>query len=273
MTGVIQFPAGASQVGQNPGRRLASTRAVLALMLREMSTSYGRSPGGYIWAIVEPAAAIALLTAIFSIGFRAPPIGNDFAVFYATGMLPFLAFSHISAAVAAAINFSKSLLAYPSVTFVDAILARFFLNLLTQLLVFAIIMVSLPWLLGAPISLNLMRIIQALSLTACLALGIGTLNCYLASMFPIWQRIWSVLTRPLFLVSGVIFIFEIVPQPYRDYLWYNPLIHIVSLMREGFFAGYDAAWASPLFVMLISSLSFAAGLLFLQRFHRDILHK
>ena len=35
-------------------RRFASFRAIGALILREMATSYGRSPGGYIWAILEP---------------------------------------------------------------------------------------------------------------------------------------------------------------------------------------------------------------------------
>ncbi|MDJ0823602.1 MAG: sugar ABC transporter permease, partial [Paracoccaceae bacterium] len=35
-------------------RRFATARAVMALMLREMSTSFGRSPGGYLWAILEP---------------------------------------------------------------------------------------------------------------------------------------------------------------------------------------------------------------------------
>ena len=273
MQAVIHFPKSATTGHQMRRCRFGTVRAVFALMLREMSTTYGQSPGGYTWAILEPAAAIALLSAIFAIGFRAPPIGHDFAIFYATGMLPFLAFTHVSAAVSAAINYSKSLLAYPSVTFVDAILARFLLNMMTQVVVFLIIMTSLLWFLEARSTFDILIILQSLMLTGCLALGIGTFNCFLASMFPLWQRIWSVITRPLFLVSGVIFILEIVPQPYRDYLWYNPLIHVVSLMRSGFYAGYDATWASPLFVVLVSSISFTIGLIFLRRYHRDILHR
>ncbi|MEL6475009.1 MAG: sugar ABC transporter permease, partial [Pseudomonadota bacterium] len=33
-------------------RRFASLRSIIALMLREMATSYGRSPGGYLWAVL-----------------------------------------------------------------------------------------------------------------------------------------------------------------------------------------------------------------------------
>ena len=42
------------------GRSFASLRCVIALMLREMATTYGRSPGGYLWVMLEPIAGIAL---------------------------------------------------------------------------------------------------------------------------------------------------------------------------------------------------------------------
>ena len=92
-------------------RKFATPRAIVALMLREMATTYGRSPGGYIWAVLEPAAGIALLTAIFSLGFRSPPIGSNFPIFYATGLVPFLAFIDVTNKTAASVTFSKPLLA------------------------------------------------------------------------------------------------------------------------------------------------------------------
>ena len=103
-------------------RRFASIRTIFALMLREMITTYGRSPGGYLWAVLEPAAGIALLSLVFSVGFRSPALGVSFAMFYATGMVPFVFFNDINLKVSRALLFSKPLMAYPTVTFVDAIL-------------------------------------------------------------------------------------------------------------------------------------------------------
>ena len=71
-------------------------RAVGALILREMATTHGKSPGGFLWAIAEPVAAIALLSFAFSLIFVAPPLGRDFALFYATGFLPFFLFLDVS---------------------------------------------------------------------------------------------------------------------------------------------------------------------------------
>ncbi len=68
----------------------ATGRVVAALMLREMSTTSGRNPGGYIWSILEPVAGIALMSWIFiTIGLSSPGLGTNFAMFYATGLLPF----------------------------------------------------------------------------------------------------------------------------------------------------------------------------------------
>ena len=119
-----------------PSRRFKSGRVITALMLREMSTTYGRSPGGYLWAVLEPIGSIAMMTLILEVGLRirAPSLGTNFPLFFATGVMPFMMYQRTQAKVAMSLQFSRALLFYPGVTFVDAILARFFLNVLTQLI-------------------------------------------------------------------------------------------------------------------------------------------
>ena len=65
---------------QPPSRGLASSqqetgfpmaRTIGALVMREMSSTYGKSTGGYLWVILEPIAGIVLLTVIFSIALLA----------------------------------------------------------------------------------------------------------------------------------------------------------------------------------------------------------
>ncbi len=255
------------------GRPWASARAILALMLREMATTYGRSPGGYIWALIEPVAGIALLTLIFSTGFQAPSMGVNFPIFYATGLIPFLLFTDVSGKVALALLFSKPLLAYPAVTFIDAILARFFINILTQLTVATVVFVSILLIFDTRLTPDIGLIAEALFFAALLALGVGVINAFAFCRFPIWQRAWSILTRPLFIVSGVFFTLETIPAPYDDYLWYNPLIHIVGIMRQGFYAGYDAAYVSRAYLLYLPLLLMAIGLVFLRRFHREIVNE
>ncbi|WP_109468740.1 ABC transporter permease [Albibacillus kandeliae] len=253
-------------------RRFATLRTVLALMLREMSTRYGNTPGGYVWAILEPLGAILVLSVGFSLVLRSPSLGTSFLLFYATGYLPFSLFNSISNTTARALNFSRALLRYPAVTWLDAVLARFLLNTLTSVVIATLLCGSILILEDAHAALDAPPVIEGFVLTMLLGLGVGTVNCALIGLLPVWEVAWSIITRPLFLASGVLYIYEDLPQMARDILWYNPLIHVIGLIRTGFYPTYAAAYVNTLYVLGLSLALLAMGLILLGRYHRDILN-
>ncbi len=257
-----------------PSRRYKSARVITALMLREMSTTYGRSPGGYLWAILEPIGSIAMMTVILAIGLRirVPSLGTNFPLFFATGVMPFVMYQRTQAKVANSLQFSRALLFYPGVTFMDAILARFFLNVLTQLMVTYIVMTGLLLIFDTRAMFDAGPVILSLTMAAALGLGVGTLNCYLFSLFPLWQSLWGILTTPLFFMSAIFFVLEDLPVYARDVLWYNPLAHVTGLMREGFYPTYEATYVSPIYVFSIAGGVLAFGLLLLGRHYRAIIN-
>jgi capsular polysaccharide transport system permease protein len=253
-------------------RAFSGGRSIAALVLREMATTYGRSPGGYLWAVAEPLAGIVLLTVIFSIGFQAPSLGVSFPLFYATGLLPFLLFVDVSGKVATALLFSRPLLAYPAVSFLDAILARFALNLAVQGLVAYLILTGILGFTDTRVSPDYPLVLGGFALAAVLALGVGVMNCWLFTRFAVWQRVWSIVMRPMFIVSCIFFVFDAIPQPWRDMLWFNPLVHAVGLVRRGVYAGYDAPYVSVAYVVGLALVLGCLGLIFLRRHHRDLLN-
>ena len=181
---------------RHPLTRFPAIRTIGALIFREMSTSYGKSPGGFIWTVLEPVCGIALLTVIFSLAVRVPPMGSSFALFYATGLLPFLMFLDISRRIAQALAFSKQLLFYPGVTFIDAIVARFILACMIHALVWIIVLTGITYYDNVELILDLPRIVSAFLMAAGLALGVGCANCFLMRRFPLWSNIWAIITRP-----------------------------------------------------------------------------
>ncbi len=249
-----------------------STRSIGALILREISSSYGRTAGGYLWAILEPLAGIALLTFLFSLAFDAPPLGDNFAIFYATGILPFTMYTQVYVKLMVAIWYSKPLLQYPVITFMDALIGRFVLTFLTQVLVFCLIFTGVLWIYDPQVSLDLELIALAIAMTAVLGAGIGILNCLMISVLPSWQRLWNIAHKPMFIISSIFYIFEAVPEPYRSILWYNPLIHIVGTLRQATFSSYHASYASPAYVFAIGLTCLVVGLFFLRRWHKDFLY-
>ncbi|MDO5657393.1 MAG: ABC transporter permease [Paracoccus sp. (in: a-proteobacteria)] len=257
----------------NGTRRFAMLRTIWALMLREMSTTYGKTGGGYIWAILEPVAGIALLTMVFSVVSRQPMLGVNFQIFYATGLVPLLLFTQISSKVATSLQFSRALLFYPAVTYTDALIARILVNLLTQLLVGYIIFAGIMIFWETRTDPQIGPILMSYAMISALAVGVGVLNCFLFSFFPVWEKLWSILTRPLFIISCIFFTLEAVPRPWRDYLWYNPVAHAIGEMRNGFYHSYSADYVSYSYVFGISAVCTLLGLALLQRYHRYILNE
>lgn len=248
-----------------------SVRCVAALLLREMSVSHGRLWGGYLWAVLEPAAGIALLSMLFSMAFHAPPLGNSFPIFYASALLPYTLYVQMNVKLMQSIWFSKPLLQHRAISFIDAIFSRTILTAMTQLVVFVVVILVILALFQPRVTVRVEIIALSLSMAAALGMGVGVLNCFLSSSFPVWQRIWGILHRPMFLISGIFFVFEAIPAVYRDILWFNPLIHIIGVMRRGFYPTYEASYAEPLYVFGLSLTCLVVGLFFLRLRHRDIL--
>lgn len=255
-----------------PKLRYQGTRAVTALILREMTTTYGRSPGGYFWAVAQPVALIVVLAFAFSLLLRSPPLGTNFTMFYATGLLPLRMFQMLSTNVGGALQFSKPLLGYPRVTFVDAILGRALLTVLTQLIVGLVILGGISLYYDSTDIMTPEIILEAYVLATILGVGVGTLNCFLFTLLPVWRLIWGIATGPLIILSAVIYLFESLPLSAQNILWYNPLVHIVGLMRMGFYSTYSPSYISVAYLLVWSLIPAFFGVMMLRRYGRSIIY-
>lgn len=264
-------PAGPARPARNGLFRMA--RTVVALMLREISTSYGRSAGGYVWALADPILGIALLTAVFqgAMGNTRPLIGTNFPLFYASGYLVFQMYHDIGNKVAQSLRFSRPLLAYPAVTFVDALIARLILNTVTHVIVFAVVIGGIAMIFRLPMVMDVSTVLRALGLTALFGAGVGTMNCFLSMRFPVWERAWSILSRPLFLMSGIFYTYGLMPRAVQEVLWWNPILQLVGLMRRGIYSVYPADYVSEGYIVSLSLVLLASGLLLIWRRYRDLL--
>jgi len=253
--------------------RFGGMRSISALMLREMESTYGRQPGGYIWAILQPVGMIVLLSLAFSMLVHKPPLGTSFIFFYASGFLPFDIYTSMSSKISGALMYSRPLLAYPRVTWVDTILARLLLNALTALMVFFIVILGIMMLYETRARIDLGPLLTGLGMAITLGTGVGLVNCVLIGLYPVWGIIWGILSRPLFLGSGVLFLLEDMPSNIQHFLLWNPLIHVAGLVRRGLFSTYDAPYVSLSYGYGVGLLLCTVGLIFLRAHYKTVLQQ
>ncbi|MGK9286926.1 ABC transporter permease [Sinorhizobium meliloti] len=245
-------------------------RVTAALIVREMSTRFGSKPGGYLWAIFDPVAHVALMTLIFQAIARMPALGLSFPLFFASGYLPFAFYQRMSGFMAGTVKANKALFSYPIVTPFDAIVSRFILQLMTDTLVTILILLMILELDGVTQPMNIGGMIEAAGAAALLGLGIGTINIVMFGRFPVYEQIFSIVNRPLFMVSGVFFLPESLPNPFRDFLLYNPLAHIIMWFRESIYPEYRADVLDKDYVIEFALVCFVAGLVLLTASMREI---
>lgn len=246
-------------------------RVVTALLRREMATRYGRTAGGYFWAVAEPAGMIGMMSFAFAALARRPDIGQSFIVFFATGFLSFGFYRETAAQLFGAVRANRALLTYPNVAVYDAMVARLILQTLTNCLVTVVILTAAVGFSGQPVRLDAVWIAGALGAATLLAFGVGVSNAVLFQMFPLYQRIFMIVNRPLFIISGVLFTPEILPTQLREALAWNPLVHVVAGFRTGFYPTYSSELSRLEYPALLGLGTLALGLLLMRRFHERLM--
>lgn len=246
-------------------------RVIGALMMREVSTRFGKTPGGFLWAIIQPLGMIIMLGMAFSLIARVPALGTSFILFKATGLLVFQAFMNNSRTVGYALSYSRPLLAYPGVSWVHAVSARAFLNTYVTFLVSLLILSGIILFEDLQLIIGWGDVIAAMVLAALMGTGFGLLNAFLFERVKIWEQIWRILTAPLMIASGIFMTFESLPPFAQHILWYNPIMHLTGLMRAGFYSTYEPQYISLVFVGLCTVIPMFFGVVLLRRYNRELL--
>lgn len=261
------------QTGMSKNKPFSLWRVVFALMMREMATTYGKSYFGYLWAVLDPIGGIAVLSIAFSLAFSNPALGESFPLFYATGYLPFVFYNIMQQRLNGAIRENKQLLFYPRVTYVDAILSRFILTLITQLLVVMIVFTSIINFFDVQVRMDYLLVLVSMLIAALLGLGIGVLNSVIIHLLPGWRNLWGIITRPIFLVSCIFYLFDSLPDWAQSVLWYNPLVHIIGLTRQGTYESYEGDYVVWLYPTIVGAITLFFGMLLLRRYGAQMINE
>jgi capsular polysaccharide transport system permease protein len=236
-------------------------RVVHALILRETRTRFGDSRLGYGWALLEPALHILMLSLVFAVMMHGrPPIGEQFFMFYYTGVIPYHLFVHTSSSMTYAITSNGSLLQLPLVSTFDVLMARGLLELLTDTLVALILLTAFGAIGLGALPQDFGGIAAALLAVWLLGCGCGFVNAVVNGFTKSWDKIWAQLTRLLYFCSGIFYVPGMMPDWIRDILVWNPVLHAVDWFRASFFQEYEPHWLDRCYLSIAAVVALLAGL-------------
>lgn len=241
------------------------SRVIGALILRETKTRYGEHKIGFLWAFIEPMLLVLIVSAILKGMGTQIPSDMPMIVFMIAGFVPFTIFRDTMSQIIGAISSNHSLLAFPQVTTFDVIVARALLELAVLICVFAILLLVAAAF-GNDIRVEKpLGVLAACGLLSISGLGIGFVVASLSPIVPsVRQFVTAVLGRPLFLSSGLFYVAESLPPTVREWLLYNPILHMIELVRSSYFIEFESRHASWSYATSCAFTVLAFGLLFHQ---------
>lgn len=258
-----------------PRSPLAVTLAVWrAIFLREALDRLFDMRAAWFWLLMEPVLHIAFITFIFTVIRMRTVGGIDVAVWIIVGMLAFFMFRRTAMQVMHAVDSNKPLFAYRQVKPFDTSIVRGGLEAFLMVMVAMVILTAAAFLGHDVFPDDPLLVLVAIFGLWLFGLGYGLVASVLMALVPETEHILKIVMLPLYLISGVIMPISAVPQPYRDILLINPLVHGLELVRQGFSSYYHmvpGVSIGYLYMWGIVSLFF--GLMLYRRFALQLVMK
>ena len=246
-------------------------RVLYALLMRELQTRYGSRKLGFVWQILEVLANVAIFAMLKYLLDIQHPQGLNMILFLTSGIIPFLYFSNVATKFLSTIDANRALLIIPNVKLLDFYYARWLLESVASIIILclgfylAIVFVENNnhyYLVDYQVN-DYGLIMQGLALIGFIAFGYGILTTAIVSIFPGLKLLIAVIKKVLYFTSGVIFALEIVPYRYHDLLSWNPVVHCMAIIRQGFFYDYHTYdyFNDINYVIIFGFVMLASGLL------------
>ncbi|ENX64527.1 MULTISPECIES: ABC transporter permease [Acinetobacter] len=242
--------------------------AVRALFLRELQTRFGQFRLGYLWILLEPALHIGVLLLLFGRISHTIP-GMEFEVFLVNGIIPFFLFRTTVIQSLSAVQANKGLFSYKPVKPIDTLIARCFLELFLYFVAYLFFSAILLWF-GFTISFEAIpTLLGYWVLLSLFSFGLGLIFMVVGDISQELNKFIPMLFFILYFLSAVIYTIHLVPVEYQEYLLWNPIIHLLELMRHTVAPNYPLVQGISLTYVLewiIGSLFL--GLLLYKRFEQ-----
>ncbi|MBM95378.1 MAG: ABC transporter [Oceanospirillaceae bacterium] len=233
---------------------------VSALMIRELKTRFGSSRLGYFWAVAEPALQASIIAVLFTIIGRTSLSGVPVALFLIVGILPFRGFFKIAVQLSAAIKSNKALFCYRQVLPIDPFITRLLIETATYVIVYIVLFLIMGWVGFSVVPEKPLELAMVNLIMFAMASGYGLVLCSSALYYEDTTKIVSLITQPLFFLSGVFFAITMVPAQYWHYLTWNPLLHITEISRDAMFSSYETPVGDWGYIITITICLWGLGL-------------
>ena len=226
-------------------------RIIWALTLRETVTRFGREGLGMLWMIGEPALFVIGVMIIFSFIDSGYPYGISPAEWLAVSYPTLLFWRNGTGRVTGAIEQNRSLLHHQPIRPMDILYARILLEFASAMAVFLFLFPVFVAVGICHLPSNLLIMAVGYLLIIWFSFGFVLIMAGLAEISETIEKTSHIILYLMLPFTGVFFPTFVVPEPYRSYLLYFPLIDAVDYFHHGYFGPSIPSYYDMRYTLLV----------------------
>ncbi|MDO6962695.1 ABC transporter permease [Rhizobium alvei] len=261
---------GRHAIGLWDGARM-NGRVLVALIFRDSAQRFGDGPAGYIWTLVEPSMLIAIMLVMrVSIKNYTPAFGESSIMFLLTGLLAYRICRNTINKASRAIIANRPLLAFGPVKPIDVVFAKTIVEFTIWLIVLTIFFSAVRRILQQEVITSFQGFVLALLAMFYFCLAMSTFNATIGALLPIWKSIWRIMSVPLLLTSGVLYVPSTMPPEMLSVIQWNPVLHCVEALRSASYLDYLSIY-DPVYLFSFSTITLLLSLIIEMLFRKEII--
>ena len=245
-------------------------RVIHALMVRELTTRFGRENIGFLWVMVEPLLFAGLVGVIWRITKGPEEHGMTVIAFVVTGYIPVTLFRHCVSRSVAVFTSNGSLLYHRQVKIVDFILVRFFIEVLGGMMAYMFIAILLILFDQFPVPENIGLLIGGWSLYALFCLSLCLIIAPLSEISEVLEKFVPVTTYIMLPFSGLFYMVSWMHPSVREYILLSPFVNGMEMMRKGIWGDQITAYYDIWNPIICSAIAAVFGLALCRHVRRTI---
>ena len=231
-----------------------------ALFLKDALTRFFGNRAAWAWLILEPSLHILVMVFMFTV-IRAKTVsGAEVETWLMIGMLGFFLFRRTGVQSLHALDCNKAFFAFRQVRPFDVAISASTVELFSMSLVALFIVIVYAFLGFTIIPLDVLSLIAAILGLWFLGVGYGLISSVCMRIVRDSGHILQIIMAPLMFVSGVIIPINVIPEPYRDYLSYNPILQGLEIARSCFWSTYHTVDTSLGYLYTVDLVMLVIGL-------------
>jgi capsular polysaccharide transport system permease protein len=218
-------------------------RVIKALMLRELTTRFGRENIGFLWVMAEP-LLFALLVGLLWRALKGPvEYGVDIVAFVVTGYIPLVLFRSTVQRAVHSFSANSGLMYHRQVKVLDIILVRFFLELIGHMMAYLFIGLVLGVIGFFPWPYDIGFLILGWLYYSLFTFAVALVIAPLSEMSEVLEKLVGVTTYIMIPFSGSFYLVSILDPAAAAAVLLSPPVHGMEMMRYGVFGpGIDAQY-------------------------------